>query len=136
MEPPGGWVEDGGMPDNLARFERLARQAAERRARREDSDSKAEDEQRARDLAEDAQQALLSPEYLAGPPNGCRSCYVWRRHFKFGGWSWEHGEAIDPVTRPYPILEGYEDPPPCEWCTHRCHGADGYPLPVIVLAAC
>lgn len=122
------------MPDNLARFERLASQAAERRRRGEDSESKAEDGWRSTEIAEEEQRSLLSAEYRAGPPADCHVCYSWRRHVKFGGYSWTHGAPINPAVRDFALWDD-GNPEPCTFCTHACHGTEGYPLPVIALAA-
>src|SRR5881628_3325358 len=56
-------------------------------------------------------------QFLAGPPGGCTACYAWYRH-KYGGWSWGHGDPINPKVRPWPEADGE----PVEYCTHSCHG--------------
>lgn len=118
--------------DNLARFERLAQRAAARRKVQEEAERRAAAERWEEDYGAPAEaRSKRSPEYLAGPPNGCHDCYVWRRHI-MGGWCWEHQAAIDPVTKALP-WGGYESEP-CEHCTHKCHGPEGEPLPVIAYA--
>lgn len=114
--------------EGLARLERMAQRAKVRR-------EKAEAEERVRQEAEDrdrvrAELRLAQEHFLAGPPDGCTRCYVWRRG-KFG-WYWDHAEPINPVMRP---IDDEEPEELCEWCTHECHGPEGLPLPVIVLAA-
>jgi hypothetical protein len=121
------------MPDNLARFRRLASQAATRRALARDEELTPA-ERWIRDIAADEWWSHKRPEYLAGPPHGCTVCYSWTRH-KLGGWSWQHGAAVDPEERPFDLWDDGE-PEPCEFCTHECHGPDGEPLPLIALAAC
>jgi hypothetical protein len=116
--------------EGLARLERMAQRA---RARREQDEAKerrqqeAEDQRRTREELRQRQEA-----YLAGPPNGCAVCYVWRRGYIGVGfrWDWWHVEAINPVMRPWPDA----DDEPAEYCTHACHGPDGHPLPVIAYA--
>ena len=123
------------MPDNLARFARLSRAAKEREARRVEAERATEDARRRIAEAEAAIRALRSPEFLAGPPGGCHRCYMWLRHWMYRDlWSWTHGAAVDPVTKPY-VMTGDDEPQPCEYCMCECHGRDGLPLPLIAIAA-
>lgn len=121
------------MVDNLARFARLSAAAKERERVRREAESRAEAERWTREEAEAEQRSRQTPEYLAGPPGGCHTCYAWQRHV-MGGWYWIHQVAIDPVERPFSLWEDPEPPFLCEYCTHDCHGPDGLPLPLIAYA--
>lgn len=115
------------MSDNLARFERLARQAAERRT----TDLRA---QGVRDRAAREEASRQTPEYLAGPPDGCGDCWEWSPHPSFPlAYSWWHGAPVVHEVHPWALCEdGAEEP--TDFCMHACHGPDGYPLPVIAYA--
>lgn len=81
---------------------------------------------------------MQSPEYLAGPSDGCSACYEWRLNWPsavYAGrrvWSWQHGAAVNPEMRPWPADD--PDPHSVEHCTHACHGPEGYALPIIAYA--
>jgi len=125
------------MSDNLARFERMAQRAAGRGASlraiqaRENAERQREQEYVRVNAAELSRR---SPEYLGGPPNDCAECWEWASHPAWPlEYSWWHGAAIDPETRPFALWEdGSEEP--VEFCTHACHGPDGEPLPLIAYA--
>ena len=120
------------MTDNLARFERMAQRAAERREVQEESERRAAAELWNQEYGPPAEaRSHESPGFLAGPPDGCRTCYAWQRHV-MGGWYWMHQAAVDPVTKPFRLGDDDPEPPfPCEFCMHHCHGPGGLPLPVI-----
>ena len=113
--------------EGLARLERMAQRAKERRA-------KAEVEERFQQAVEEAEQVrqelrAAQEHYLEGPPDGCRSCYYWN-WTPWHGWTWHHGAAFKPEVRPWAEADGEL----VEFCTHYCHGPEGKPLPVIAYA--
>jgi hypothetical protein len=127
------------MVDNLARFERMAQRAAERGAsyRAIQARERAEQEREWEYMQVNAEElSRQTPEYLAGPPDGSAESWEWAQHPSWPlSYSWWHGAAIDPETRPYsPGADDPEPPFPCEFCTHPCHGSEGLPLPLIAYA--
>jgi hypothetical protein len=115
--------------EGLARLERMGQRARERREKAEAEDRHREPVERVRDVRAELQACLAL--FLAGPPEGCAACYVWRRG-KFG-WHWDHAAAVAPAMRP--VDDEWPDEL-CEWCTHFCHGPDGLALPIVALASC
>lgn len=126
------------MPDNLARFERLARQAQERGASlRAIQADQAEEARREWELRRSHAEVLSrqTPEFLAGPPDGCGECWEWDLHPTSPlSYSWWHCAAINPEVRMTDLYGDGGDPFEVEFCTHPCHGPDGHPLPLIAYA--
>jgi hypothetical protein len=81
-------------------------------------------EQEARQRIEEAEyEARLFEEqragFEAGPPDGCRECYVWSDWYPLSPstFSWWHKTM---------------DEPPYE-CTHECHGGQPYPCATVAI---
>lgn len=69
----------------------------------------------------------------AGPPGGCRTCYVWTRH-PLGGWVWDHSPPDDLID--YQQVNDEFGTYDTRICRDTCHGPDGEDIgPVIAYAA-
>jgi hypothetical protein len=80
------------------------------------------------------------PEFEAGPPNGCRDCYVWAPEWlRVHHYTWMHGgHSVKPGPPPLDALNGpLADLTESHWCWHECHGGEAprYCGP-IAMAAC
>lgn len=124
------------MPDNLARFERLAQQTRMRAAQRRDSRLTTSEQ----DAKDDADRIIQERDRrlkleAAGPPNACDVCYRIDRVFPWtpGCIAWQHFGAVNPQMRPWALWEDGEEEL-IEHCMHECHDPEGLPLPVIVYA--
>lgn len=76
-------------------------------------------------------------KFLAGPPDGCTTCYMFGQRYAGAGrfpWEWWHITNVNPEMRFLPARWEGDEPGEIEHCTCRCHGPDGYPLFVIALA--
>lgn len=120
---------------DLGRYERMAQRA---RARRE----QAERAQLRQELAEqvDRVRAELRRDvdnYLAGPPDGCTECYWLERHSQYGStypgaiWMWVHQPPPEDLWH---AVRAGDEPEEVLTCRHFCHGPDGYPRPIILIA--
>lgn len=119
------------MPNNLARFERLAQESKMRAAMARESQLTAH-EKYARDMSE---MIMRGAEYRRqleqqGPPDGCYGCWRIRESWPWNGssWEWGHGDLINPEMR---VLKGEEDLGAVEVCMHPCHGPEGRWIPIV-----
>lgn len=117
--------------EGLARLERMAQRARERR-------EAAQGEERRKDLAEQAERIRgelreAQDRYLAGPPDGCIECYHWERQHAglHGSWFWVHRPPEEALW--WEVYRG-EKPEELLTCHHACHGPDGYPRPIVLFA--
>lgn len=67
-----------------------------------------------------AELSRITPEYLAGPPDGCTECYLWVPDKFSTRWYWSHRTVT---------LPGHERFCGCDdhCCQHDCHPADDRP---------
>lgn len=86
-----------------------------------------EAEEQERDEARKAEVAShRAPEYLAGPPDRCWSCWSWRLDLMTRTyWSWHH--TYTPIPAMQPVVNGNGELVLIECCMHECHGPEGRP---------